>query len=150
MQTGLLTQTYRVSDGKIELIPPKPFKPGEIVHSTATTRTLNLAGQGPLTPTVWMFRVKATGGTGSFINSDQKLATGRASALALGDLDNDSDLDAFVTNDFSDSDIFLNDGKGNFTESGQSPGVARGVSLALGDLDGDGDLDAFLCRYKMI
>lgn len=146
MQTGLLTQTYTVTNGEISLIPSTPFKAGEIVHSTATTRTLTLAAQGPVTPTVWIFRVNVSAGLGIFVNSGQTLSTGRANDVSLGDLDNDGDLDAFVTNDFIDSDIFFNDGKGTFRKSGNSPGAPDSSGVLLGDLDGDGDLDAFITR----
>lgn len=74
-------------------------------------------------------------------------------ALALGDLDGDGDLDAFMaktTEQCQDNDYirlsayraWWNDGAGNFT-IGQSKLEAPSVlNLALGDLDGDGDLDA--------
>lgn len=146
MQTGLLTQTYDVTNGTISLAPVNRFKPGEIVHATATTGTLYLGSQGPLTPTVWMFRTKVEGGLGTFLNSGQLLDTGRANDVALGDLDGDGDLDAFVTNELiGDSDIFFNDGKGIFSKVANVPSAS---GVALGDLDGDGDLDAFLIHRE--
>lgn len=64
---------------------------------------------------------------------------------ALGDLDGDGDLDAFVTvNSDSGNLVFLNDGIGNLTDSGQHIGSSRSFSVKLGDLDGDGDLDAIV------
>lgn len=70
--------------------------------------------------------------------------------IALGDLDGDGDLDAFVTRTrptFSDgqevNQVWWNDGRGNFVDSGQSLGRERSFSVKLGDLDNDGDLDAF-------
>ena len=117
MQTGLVTQTYRVVGGRIEVAPQHPFKPGEIVHTTATTSTLDLIGQGPMTPTVWTFRVGVTAGAGVFWNSGQALGANPSSAVALGDLDGDGDLDAFVTNDASDNELYFNNGGGNFLQS---------------------------------
>jgi hypothetical protein len=66
--------------------------------------------------------------------------------VALGDLDNDGDLDAFFvkTSPFfgiEPNEVWLNDGQGNFENSGQRLNdVAHDVGL--GDVDGDGDLDA--------
>jgi hypothetical protein len=65
--------------------------------------------------------------------------------LALGDLDNDGDLD-FVTANVNDNSVSvrLNDGTGSFTPPPLHSEVPVGYgpsAIALGDLDGDGDLD---------
>jgi hypothetical protein len=71
---------------------------------------------------------------------------------ALGDLDEDGDLDIFAAvgtliqhdaNNLEDL-ILLNDGLGNFTISDQRLGETDSSSVALGDLDGDGDQDALV------
>jgi len=68
-------------------------------------------------------------------------------AVALGDLDGDGDLDAFVVNNSGDPDrVWLNNGHGSFTDSGQSLDPGEGDGVALGDLDGDGDLDAVVAN----
>ena len=73
-------------------------------------------------------------------------------ASALGDLDNDGDLDAFVVvsqpragkaGSLADQ-VLLNDGTGGFTDSGQRLGESDSTSVALGDVDADGDLDALV------
>ena len=56
MQTGILTEVYGVAGGTIFFTPSLPFKAGELIQVTATTDTLSLSGQQPLTPTVWQFR----------------------------------------------------------------------------------------------
>lgn len=70
--------------------------------------------------------------------------------VALGDLDNDGDLDAFVVNQLfpnnPPSSVWINQGiaSGIFQKKEQTFGAIYGTSIALGDLDGDGDLDAFV------
>jgi hypothetical protein len=64
--------------------------------------------------------------------------------VALGDMDNDGDLDAVCANmGFNNSMIWWNDGHGQFTNSGQTL-TQQGHGVALGDLDNDGDLDVFI------
>jgi len=62
---------------------------------------------------------------------------------AMGDIDNDGDLDIIVTNSWEDALVLVNDGGGKFTESHKKTGGSwfYGHGLALGDLDNDGDLD---------
>ena len=68
--------------------------------------------------------------------------------VALGDVDGDNDLDAFVVNDRQANKIWLNNGTGIFSDSGQSLDVSVNSKIsrdvALKDLDGDGDYDAFV------
>jgi hypothetical protein len=145
MQTGLLTQAYGVDGGTISLTPTRPFKPGELVQVSATTGTLNASGQGPVSPTVWQFWAAVTGGSGVFTDSSQRLGISNTYGVALGDLDGDGDLDAFVANDGANQ-VWRNDGTGIFTDTRQTLGISNTYDVALGDLDGDGDLDAFVAN----
>jgi subtilase family serine protease len=68
------------------------------------------------------------------------------SVRALGDLDNDGDLDIFAA---SSSWILVNDGMGNFTAlTPDKTGLksATDYSGAFGDIDNDGYLDLFICN----
>lgn len=88
-------------------------------------------------------------------DTGQKLGLGSSEAVALGDMDADGDLDAFVANSsykdeqwetvaYDPNRVWLNDGQGTFSDSGQQLGDQRSYNVALGDLDGDGDLDALV------
>jgi hypothetical protein len=72
-------------------------------------------------------------------------------AAALGDLDGDGDLDAFLANGENEGrardSVWVNDGQGHFSYPRPFLGTEDSGSWffypALGDLDGDGDLDAY-------
>jgi len=93
-------------------------------------------------------------GNGVFTNATAQIPEdipenwGYTLAVALGDVDGDGDLDAFIGN-VGQNRLYLNDGDGVFTDAtAQIPEDSDYTeSVALGDVDGDGDLDAFLGRY---
>jgi len=93
------------------------------------------------------------GTAGSFTDSLQEIGNSSSIHVALGDLDGDGDLDAWVANTANQPNrVWLNDGglqngtPGNFTDSGQLLGNSNSSGVALGDLDGDGDLDAWVAN----
>lgn len=93
--------------------------------------------------TIWM-----NDGTGVYEKSNQELTVTKSGRISLADLNEDGNLDAFVTNFDFPSMIWLGDGKGNLLDSGLRLGGLQGNSgAALGDLDGDGDIDAFISDY---
>lgn len=81
-------------------------------------------------------------GSGFFADSGQRLGREESYAVALGDLDGDGSLDAFVGNR-NGSKVWLNDGSGVFRDSDQVLGNRDMRLVVLGDLDGDEDLDAY-------
>jgi hypothetical protein len=87
-------------------------------------------------------------GKGIFSHSGQKLGNQRSYSVALGDLNGDGDLDAFVGN-LGPDEIWMNDGHGRFTENSQRLGTSFTRYVYLADLDGDGDLDAFAGSDKV-
>jgi parallel beta-helix repeat protein len=87
-------------------------------------------------------------GTFTEVGSPAGVDDARASrGVAWGDLDNDSDLDLYVTN-YGDVDaIYRNNGNGTFTDVAAQAGTdepANGTGVSLGDFDNDGDLDIWV------
>ncbi len=65
---------------------------------------------------------------------------------AIGDFDNDGDLDVFVAN-IGPNKLLINKGNGEFIESATILPGGRSTCVKLGDLDNDGDLDAVLGHW---
>jgi len=82
-------------------------------------------------------------GSGLLVNSRQELGDAEGVNVALGDLDGDGDLDAFVASYAADQ-VWLNDGQAVFSQTSQIFADSRTDDVALADFDFDGDLDAFL------
>ena len=105
-----------------------------------------VGGGGELTARVG-FRAKALQnlGGGEFLDVTEGIGLAALTdketfGPALGDIDNDGDLDLLVGSPFT---FFLNNGDGTFVERTQESGVSLGgLVVALGDYDLDGFLDA--------
>lgn len=99
-------------------------------------------------------RVWLNMGNGNFSSTGQVLNSPDIWSIELGDLDNDGDLDAFVTNSMQwypkvcySSEVWLNNGIGYFIKTQDIGSESSGRYGALGDFDGDGDLDAVTTGY---
>lgn len=89
-------------------------------------------------------RVWFNDGAGIFSDSGQLLGDEPSTGIALGDLDGDGDLDAFVGVSSRGNRVRMNNGTGTFTTTEQILGDNTNWSrrIGLADYDGDGDLDA--------
>jgi hypothetical protein len=147
-QTGFYTGTYAFPGAnQASFDAAMTFKPGELVAATAISTVHSSDGMA-LIPYVWQFRAAVGSGSGHYMDSGQFLGSSEGMGVALGDVDGDGDLDAYVVNELSQPDlVWLNDGAGHFSDSGQRLGGAVGREVALGDLDSDGDLDALVANH---
>jgi hypothetical protein len=70
-----------------------------------------------------------------------------ARVVALGDVDNDGDLDLLLPSAAGDTDrLFINDGTGSFVDEAASRlgSASSSAAARFGDVDGDGDLDLLI------
>ena len=86
------------------------------------------------------------------------LAAVQSNGAAWGDIDNDGDLDLYVTSLFSHRfHLFVNDGAGSFSEEAVERGAATegedlhfGFSATFGDYDLDGYLDLHTTEWRFL
>lgn len=74
---------------------------------------------------------------------------GYAMGAAAGDIDNDGDLDLYITN-YGPDRLLENNGSGVFTDISEAAGIdvdGWGSSVLFADVDGDGNLDIYVVRY---
>jgi hypothetical protein len=100
------------------------------------------------------YKTMLNDGDGSFTDLWQMADTSAVyGAVAVEDLDDDGDLDAFVCNgDHSGTyptKILLNGGDGRFSDSGQALDVTVWGRVGIGDLNGDGSADAFVSCFGL-
>jgi len=98
-------------------------------------------------------RVLINDGSGKFTDSGQRLGETDSTAVALGDLDGDGDLDALVGTGRG-ATVWINQGgaqgghDGTFALSGQEISGSQTRAVFLSDLDDDGDLDALIAGLR--
>lgn len=92
----------------------------------------------------------ANNGDKSFTKlTDQPLlmSDGKTKSSSWGDVDNDGDFDVFLTNEYGNNALFLNDGTGYFVFASTdivSEGYGNSFGSNFADIDNDGDLDLFV------
>lgn len=95
-----------------------------------------------------LYRLAKTGVYREVAGADGLDDPGYGNGVAVGDIDNDGDLDVYVTN-IGEDGLYLNEG-GAFT---RAPAAALASSddwsssASFLDYDRDGDLDLFVCHY---
>ena len=92
-------------------------------------------------------------GDGTFEKITNSIINQGASShgCSFADIDNDGDLDLFVTNDRIRKFLYLNDGAGNFSEN-REEAITYNFGLSFGhswsDFDHDGDLDLAVATHS--
>ena len=92
-------------------------------------------------------------GDGTFTDVTLVAGVGDSSQGAdarFGDVDNDGDLDIYVSNRGQGNVLYRNEGGGIFTDISQEAGVdntSYGTGMGFGDYDNDGDLDIYVVNY---
>ncbi|MEZ4908269.1 MAG: CRTAC1 family protein [Saprospiraceae bacterium] len=78
-------------------------------------------------------------------------ANDRTNASIFGDVDNDGDLDLFITNENNTNRLYLNNGAGIFSEYTNNAGLYTkegGMGCSFADIDNDGDLDLYVANWS--
>ena len=96
-----------------------------------------------------LFQQQANGTFSDVTDASGLNDAGYGQGLAVGDTDNDGDLDLYVTNYGTDA-FYRNNGDGTFVNATESAGFSAGgwsTSAAFLDYDADGYLDLYVARY---
>ena len=99
-------------------------------------------------------------GAGKFTNITEQSGladkNGKGLALALGDIDRDGDVDAYVANDTTPNSLWINDGKGIFRDVAPLAGTAYSeagreegsMGADFSDTDGNSSLDIVVTNFQ--
>ena len=121
------------NDGDLDILHPR-FSPPHQPHVPSPNRLFQQQPDG----TFW--DVTTTAGIGD---------PDRGEGVAVGDIDNDGDLDVYFTNAGLDA-FYLNNSDGTFINATSDAGFSGeywSISAAFADYDRDGDLDLYVVHY---
>ncbi len=146
-QSGFLSASGVFSGNSLRVFDPDvDFKANETISITVTTDAESSGGDNLAAPEVWRFRAGVERGSGLF--KEVSLTAIRRSAIALGDLDGDGDIDAIAARESSNTqEILLNNGDASFSST--SLGGRHSRDIVLDDFNGDGALDAVIANENI-
>ncbi len=96
-----------------------------------------------------LFRQESNGIFVDVTESSRLADTGYGMGVAMGDIDNDGDIDVYVAN-YGPNKLYRNNGDGTFTEISQQAGIknsAWATAAIFFDYDRDGYLDIYIATY---
>jgi hypothetical protein len=128
-----------ISKNVLSFAPTTGLKAGEKIWVTLDTLARDTGRVALARPQVWQLTAVA-GGTGLFSGNGTVNVPAGATALCVGDVDNDGDLDLLVPTPRA-LNVRLNDGTGTYYSAADVPVTTNVTDATLGDVDGDGDLD---------
>ena len=138
-QTGLLPVTvdYNVAGKTANINPNQDLKAGEKISVTLTSGITTVTNEN-ITPFVYTFYVKATGGNSIFTRTSEITVLSHTDhpAIKSGDIDMDGDIDLVI-----DNRIYFNNGNALFSLNSE---LSEFGHSELADFDNDGDLDILI------
>lgn len=142
-----------VSGNTLQFRPSRyAFQPGETIQYTVTRAAAsNSTRLGKAQTGQFTTAVSGTG-KGNFGPGTDPAADYYPAGLAMGDVDDDGDLDILIAN-YSPAgtvSVRLNEGSGTFSGNQNVPVGSLPISVLLGDVDGDGDLDLLTANVNDI
>ncbi|MEM7393670.1 MAG: FG-GAP-like repeat-containing protein, partial [Verrucomicrobiota bacterium] len=131
---------------QVRFNPNQLFQHGEHIEVTLLDGIQSVSGKD-LVPYTFTYTTEAFGCPIIDFEQAGTYSSWASQAVALGDMDGDSDLDAVSIVASGLLTIRWNNGLGAFSSQTDIPGLTAPRDLALGDMDGDGDLDIVVADH---